>query len=83
MFQENYEYCVELLQYLFKKVDYKKNDGVIVMVNCGLSQDEKMTYLNLLHDVGFKEVVLVLYSPRLLAQMRPTLAHKGKNHSFS
>ncbi len=56
---KNYEYCLELLIRLFKKVEYKKKDGVIVLVNVGLNEDEKKTYLNLLHDVGFKEVILV------------------------
>ncbi len=56
---KNYEYCKELLIHLFKKVEFKRKDGVIVLVNVGLSKEEKMTYLNLLHNVGFKEVVLV------------------------
>lgn len=71
---KNYEYCLELLQHLFKKVQYKKKDGVIVLVNVGLNKDEKKTYLNLLHDVGFKEVVLV---PTVLC----TALGSGKNIS--
>ena len=57
---KNYEYCIELLTYLFKKVEYrKKKDNVVVLVNCALSREEKQNYLSLFHEVGFREVTLV------------------------
>lgn len=57
---KNYEYCQRLLEYLFKKVGFKKNrDNVMVLVNCALSEEEKKQYRSLLHSIGFKEVVLV------------------------
>ena len=57
---KNYEYCQRLLEYLFKKVGFKKNrDNVMVLVNCALSEEEKRQYLTLLHSIGFKEVALV------------------------
>lgn len=56
----NFEYCQRLLEYFFKKVDYKKNSGnIVVLVGCGLSYEDKKTYRDLLHKVGFKEVALV------------------------
>lgn len=61
---KNFEYCQRLLEYLFKKVDYKKNrENCLVLVNCALKEEEKAQYLTLLHRVGFKEVALV---PRVL-----------------
>ncbi len=57
---ENFEYCQKLLEYFFKKVEFKKKrDNVMVLVNCGLNEEEKRRYLKLLHNVGFKEVSLV------------------------
>ncbi len=74
---KNFEYCVELLEHLFKKVDFKrKKDNVIVLVNCALSLEEKKTYLSLFHTVGFKEVVLV---PTVVC----TCLGAGKNISSS
>ncbi len=57
---KNFEYCQKLLEYFFNKVEYKKRrENVIVLVNCGLGENEKKEYLRLLHAVGFKEVKLV------------------------
>ncbi len=57
---ENFEYCQKLLEYLFAKVDFKKKrDNVMVIISCGLSEEEKRKYLNLLHSVGCKDVCLV------------------------
>lgn len=56
----NYEYLKKLLVYFFEKLDFKKNkDGVIVLVNCALSHDERETFLNLMYEIGFREVELV------------------------
>lgn len=56
----NYEYLKELLLYFLAKVEFKKNrDSCIVLVNCGLNEDEKNNFLNLMHEVGFREVYLV------------------------
>ncbi len=56
----NYEYLKELLLYFLEKVDFKKNrDSCIVLINCGLNEEEKRNFLNLMHEVGFREVHLV------------------------
>ncbi len=56
----NYEYCQKLLEYFFKKVEYrKKRENVMVLVNCALSNEDRNLYQKLLHSVGFKEVALV------------------------
>ncbi len=56
----NFEYAQELLEYFFEKVKYKKNSGnIIVLVGCGISNNDKKLYRDLLHKVGFKEVALV------------------------
>ncbi len=56
----NYEYLKELLLYFLAKVEFKKNrDSCIVLVNCGLNEEEKNNFLNLMHEVGFREVYLV------------------------
>lgn len=56
---ENYEYCARLLEYLFKKVGYHKRENVLVIVNCALTEPQKVQYLNLLHSIGFKEVGII------------------------
>ncbi len=71
---ENYEYCQRLLEYFFKKVEYRRRENVMVLINCGLSDGDKRQYLNLLHSIGFKEVVLV---PTVLC----TCLGAGKNIS--
>ena len=56
----NFEYCQELLEYFFDKLEYKKNTGnIAVLVNCGLTVEDKKLYRDLLHKVGFKEVALI------------------------
>lgn len=56
----NYEYCLELLEYFFKKIEYKKNrDNIVVLVSCALNYADKKLYRDLLHNVGFKEVALI------------------------
>lgn len=57
---KNYEYTKALLMHFFEKLDFKKNrDSILVLVNCGLSQKDKETFLSLLYEIGFKEVMLV------------------------
>ncbi len=71
----NYEYLKELLSYFLAKVDFRKNkDSCIVLINCGLSGEEKQNFLHLFHDVGFREVHLV---PTILC----TCIGAGKNIS--
>ncbi len=56
----NYEYLKQLLIYFFSKLGIKKKvDSCMVLVNCGLSEDEKWRFMTLMHEVGFKEVVLI------------------------
>lgn len=56
----NYEYLKQLLTYFFQKLDFKKNaDGVIVLINCGLTEEEREIFLNLMYEIGFKNVELV------------------------
>ncbi len=56
----NYEYLKELLSYFFSKLEFrKKHDSIIVLVNCGLNQKDKETFLSLLYELGFKEVLLI------------------------
>lgn len=56
----NYEYLQRLLIYFLKKVDFKKNrDSCIVLVNCGLDDMQKQEFLNLMYEIGFKEVHLI------------------------
>ena len=56
----NYEYLKQLLEYFFAKVEFRKKvDSVIVLINCGLTDDERETFLNLMYEIGFKRVELV------------------------
>lgn len=56
----NYEYLKQLLIYYFSKLDFKKNrDGCLVMINCGLENQDKNNFLTIMHEIGFKEVVLI------------------------
>lgn len=57
---KNYEYLKALLVYFFDKLDFKKKrDSIMVLVNCGLSQNDKDQFLTLLYEIGFKEVILI------------------------
>ncbi len=56
----NYEYMKQLLIYFLKKVDFKKNkDSCMVLVNCGLEEKDRQTFLNLMYEIGFREVYLI------------------------
>lgn len=56
----NYEYLKSLLAYFFEKVGHKKNsDAVLVMVNLGLSEEERNNFVSLLYELEFKEVSLI------------------------
>lgn len=55
----NYEYLKSLLSYFFQKLDKKPADSVLVLVNCGLTEQEKEQFLSLFYDLNFKEVALV------------------------
>lgn len=57
---KNYEYLKALLEYFFAELDFKKKrDSIMVLINCGLSQKDKDTFLSLLYELGFKEVILI------------------------
>lgn len=71
----NYEYLKKLLLYFLEKVEFKKNhDSCMVLINCGIEDDERRKFIHLMHDVGFKEVHLV---PTILC----TCIGAGKNIS--
>ncbi len=56
----NYEYLKQLLIYYFDQLNFKrKYDSCLVLVNCGLSKKDKDNFLTIMHEIGFKEVVLV------------------------
>lgn len=56
----NYEYLKQLLLYYLSKLDFKKNrESCLVLVNCALEKAERENFLNLMHDVGFKDVLLI------------------------
>lgn len=56
----NYAYLKTLLEYFFKKLDYKKNrDSCVVLTNVGLEEKERGEFLTLMHDIGFKDVMLI------------------------
>lgn len=57
---ENYEYAQVMIKYFLDKLDFKKNrHNVIVLVHCGITNEEKSLYRRLFEDVGFLEVDLV------------------------
>ena len=56
----NYEYLKTLLEYFFEKVGFKKNhDSVMVLVNLGLNDKDREIFLNLMYEIGFKDVKLL------------------------
>ncbi len=56
----NYEYLKKLLEYYFSQLEFKKKqDSILVLVNCALSQKDKDNFIALMHDIGFKEVLLI------------------------
>ena len=56
----NYEYLKQLLLYFLEKVEFKKNkDSCIVLINCGLEEGQRQNFLNLMYEVGFRQVHLV------------------------
>jgi len=71
----NYEYLKQLLIFFFEKVEFKrKADSVIVLVNCGLGENEREQFLNMFYEIGFKDIELV---PTVIC----TLYGAGKNIS--
>jgi len=56
----NYEYLKQLLIYYLEKLDFKKNrESCLVLVNCAIEEQERQNFLNLMYDIGFKDVVLI------------------------
>ncbi len=56
----NYEYLKQLLIYYFEQLNFKrKYDSCLVLINCGLSKKDKENFLTIMHEIGFKEVILV------------------------
>ena len=56
----NYEYLKQLLIYYFSKLEFKKNrESCLVLINCALETQEKNNFLNLMYEIGFKDVVLI------------------------
>lgn len=56
----NYEYLKQLLFYYLQKVEFKKNrDSCMLLINCGLEDDARQNFVNLMYEIGFKEVYLV------------------------
>ena len=54
---ENYEYAQVLLKYFLKKINFKKNrSNAIVLVHCGITNEEKKLYRRLFEDVGFLDI---------------------------
>ena len=71
----NYEYLKQLLIYYFEKLDFKKNrDSCLVLTSCALEKQDRDNFLSLMHDIGFKEVVL---APTIVC----SLIGAGKNIS--
>lgn len=71
----NYEYLKQLLLYYLEKLDFKKNrESCLVLINCAIEDEEKEKFLNLMYDIGFKDVVLI---PTIIC----SLIGAGKNIS--
>ena len=71
----NYQYLKKLLLYYLEKLNFKKNrESCLILINCALEQDERVNFMNLMHDVGFKDVVLI---PAIIC----SLIGAGKNIS--
>ncbi len=71
----NYEYLKELLIYFFEKLNFKrKRDNVIVLTSVAISPKSKETFLSLMYEIGFKQVMLI---PSIIC----SLIGAGKNIS--
>ena len=71
----NYEYLKALIDHFFSKLNFKKKrDSILVLTNCGISNQEKEKMLSLFYELGFKEVVLI---PKVLC----SAIGSGKNIS--
>ncbi|MCI8555567.1 MAG: hypothetical protein HFI85_03230 [Clostridia bacterium] len=56
----NYEYLKQLLLYYFEQLGFKKKyDSCMVLINVGLSNRDSDNFLAIMHDIGFKEVILL------------------------
>ena len=56
----NYAYLESLLEYFFDKLDFKRNrDSCVVLANVGIEQNEKDELLSLMHEIGFKDVMII------------------------
>lgn len=56
----NYEYLKELLIYYFDQLNFKRNyDSCMVLINCGLAKQDRDNFMTIMHEIGFKEVILI------------------------
>lgn len=56
---ENFEYAQVLISTFLKKIKYKKSSNILVLVPCGLKNEEKEAYYTLFEKFGFNEISLV------------------------
>lgn len=56
---ENFEYAEIMLLDFFKKIKYKKNSNIIILIPCGLKFEEKQLYFNLFEKLGFNDINLI------------------------
>lgn len=56
---ENFEYTELMISTFLKKIKCKKNSNIIVLIPCGLKEEEKELYYQLFEKLGFGEVSLV------------------------
>ncbi len=56
---ENFEYTLVMLQTFLKKVKFKKGANVLVLVPCGLKEEERAPYYSLFERLGCNEIALI------------------------
>lgn len=57
---ENYEYTKAMMEHFLAKIDFKRGHKCgIVLIPCGLTNEEKTEYYHLFEDLGFASVDLV------------------------
>ncbi len=56
---ENFEYAEFMVETFFKKVKFRRASNVLVLIPCGLKDEEKANYYSLFEKLGFNEVSLL------------------------